>query len=171
LRYLIRTERHRQQYAMYPVDGRKAFIDSCTKWSEIPETAGGLMSTLQDLIQFGIMLSEGGVYKGKRILHEESLKLLEENQLRDGVRDFCWGHGGIEIVYGAGCAVYDSGFDRTMCVSEKTIYHEGLGTCVLMVNRKDKLAAVWDVPFFYENEWYAEAVKGIASIIWNTECR
>lgn len=171
LRYQIRTERHKQQYKMAQINGKDAFIDYCTKWSEIPETAGGLMSTLQDLIQFGIMLSQDGEYKGKRILQEKSLRLLEENQLKAGVKDFCWNHNGISIAYGAGCPVYDSRFDKTMRVSEKTIYHEGVGTCVLMANRKDGLAAVWDVPFFYENEWYAEAVKETATIIWNTEQR
>ena len=53
-----------------------------------------------------------------------------------------------------------------MKVSERTFYHEGTGTCVLMVNRRDALAAVWNVPFQREDEWYAEAVKETASIIW-----
>ena len=165
-RYQVRTEKHRKQYARAQVEGKSAWIDYCTIWDEIPETAGGLMSTVQDLIQFGIMLAAGGVYKGKRILQEDSFRFLEENQLKEGTRDYCWDHGGSRIAYGAGCPVYNPEFERDMKVSERTFYHEGTGTCVLMVNRKDALAAVWNVPFRKEDEWYAEAVKDTASIIW-----
>jgi len=165
-RYQVRTEKHKKQYAEAQAKGKSAWIDYCTRWSEIPETAGGLMSTVQDLIQFGIMLSNGGIYKGTRILQEDSFRFLEENQLKEGTRDFCWDHGGRLIAYGAGCPVYKPEFEREMKVSERTFYHEGTGTCVLMVNRKDALAAVWNVPFRKENEWYAEAVKETASIIW-----
>lgn len=165
-RYQVRTEKHREQYAKAQAEGKSAWIDYCTRWSEIPETAGGLMSTVQDLVSFGIMLSEGGIYKGKRILQEDSFRFLEENQLKEGIRDFCWDHGGSRISYGAGCPVYHPEFEQEMKVSERTFYHEGTGTCVLMVNRRDALAAVWNVPFQREDEWYAEAVKETASIIW-----
>lgn len=164
-RYQIRTERHKQQYALSKLQGEMAWIDYCAGYAEIPETAGGLMSTVTDLIQFGIMLSQDGNYKGKQILKEHSLQLLEENQLKN-VRDFCWNHGGTYIAYGAGTAIYDPDFDKTMHISKKTIYHEGAGTCVLMVNRKDRLAAVWDTPFWTEQEWYAEPIKDTATIIW-----
>lgn len=167
-RYQVRTEKHRQQYALSKLQGEKAWIDYCAEYAEIPETAGGLMSTVKDLIQFGIMLSQDGNYKGKQIIKEHSLRLLEENQLQN-VRDFCWNHGGVYIAYGAGTAIYDPDFDKAMRVSRKTIYHEGTGTCVLMVNRKDRLAAVWDTPFWTEYEWYAEAVKDTATIIWENE--
>lgn len=45
------------------------------------------MSTVQDLIRFGIMLSAGGVYHGRRILREDSFHFFEENQLKEGTRD------------------------------------------------------------------------------------
>lgn len=165
-RYQIRTERHRQQYTLAQIQGESAWIDYCAGWQEIPETAGGLMSTLQDVICFGIMLAEDGSYGGKQILKEESLRLFEENQLGPGVRDFCWDHGGIPVVYGAGCATYDSSYDKILRLGEHTMYHEGAGPCMLMVNRKEKLAAVWDAPFWTEHDWYAEVVKDTPNIIW-----
>lgn len=165
-RYQVRTEQHRQQYALAQVQGESAWIDYSSGWQEIPETAGGLMSTLQDVIRFGIMLAEDGCYGGRQILQEESVRLFEENQLEPDVRDFCWGHGGIPIVYGAGCATHDSSFDPEMKVGERTIYHEGAGPRMLMVNRKERLAAVWDVPFWTEHDWYVEPVRDTANMIW-----
>lgn len=136
------------------------------KWREIPETAGGLISTAKDLAQFGIMLAEGGTYHGTYIIGEESIRLLEENQIREGMREYCWGHEGERITYGAGCSLYTGEFPEDIRVSKRTIYHEGLGVCVLMVNRRDRFAAVWNMPFKREDEWYAEAASEPATIIW-----
>lgn len=166
-RYQIRTEKHRRQYASAQSQGEGAWIDYCAGWREIPETAGGLMSTLQDVLQFGHMLAEGGSYGGKQILQERSVLLFEENQLEPGVKDFCWDHGGVPFVYGAGCAVYNSSYEKELRLGEHTMYHEGAGPCMLMVNRKEKLSAVWDVPFWTEQEWYASPVRDTANIIWS----
>lgn len=165
-RYQVRTEKHRQQYARARVQGKRAWIDYCAGWREIPETAGGLMSTLSDIIRFGIMLAENGSYGGKQILQEESLRLFEKNHLKPGMRDFCWSHGGIPVAYGAGCVVHDSSINRELHVGEKTLYHEGAGACMLMVNRRERLAAVWDVPFWTEYDWYPEPLWDTAGIIW-----
>lgn len=167
-RYQVRTKRHRQQYAQSQLHGAKAWIDYCAGWKEIPETAGGLMSTLLDLVRFGILLSEGGCYGGTQLLQESSIRLFEKNQLMPGMRDFCWDHGGRRIAYGAGCVTCDCSFDQALRVGEHTIYHEGAGACVLMVNRKKHLAAVWDTPFWNEDEWCTEAITDTANIIWNT---
>lgn len=165
-RYQIRTEKHRQQYASAQVQGKSAWIDYCAGWREIPETAGGLMSTLRDLIRFGIMLAEDGSYGGRHILQEESLRLFEENQLEPGMRDFCWDHGGILVAYGAGCPTHDPSINQQLHIGKHTLYHEGAGACMLMVNRKERLAAVWDVPFRTENSWYAEPLRDTANLIW-----
>ena len=165
-RYQIRTDLHRKQYKNAQLYGEKAWIDYCADWQEIPETAGGLMSTTQDILQFGIMLSEGGSYGGRQILQEHTLHYFEKNQLEPGVRDFCWDHGGAAISYGAGCAVLKSGYDCFFHAGEGTMYHEGAGPCMLMVNRREGLAAAWDAPFFTEQLWYAEPTRDTASIIW-----
>lgn len=165
-RYQVRTDLHRQQYKDAQLHGEKAWINYCADWREIPETAGGLMSTIRDTLRFGIMLSEGGSYGGRQILQEHTLHYFEENQLNPGVRDFCWDHGGAAICYGAGCALLQSGYDCFFHAGEKTMYHEGAGTCVLMVNRKEGLAAVWDTPFYTEHVWYPEPIRDTANIIW-----
>ena len=62
-----------------------------------------LFTPIGELAQFGQMLANGGIYNGRTLLGEESLKAMETNQLRDDMRDFCWDHGGKRVAYGAGC--------------------------------------------------------------------
>lgn len=165
-RYQVRTDKHRRQYALANL-GPDAWVDYCAIWPEIPETAGGLMSTLQDVIRFGMMLANDGQTNERTILRESSIRLFEENQLLPGVRDFCWDHGGKNIAYGAGCAVCLPPFDSSPNIGEHTMYHEGAGACALMVNRRKRLAAVWDTPFWTEDVWYTEPFSQTAEIIWN----
>lgn len=135
-------------------------------WDTIPQTAAGLVAPMEELVWFGVMLAEGGIYQGRRILSEASILLLEKNQLLPGTRDFCWDHGGKSVAYGAGCPVCVPGYEPHWAVREGTIYHEGAGACMLMVNRARRLAAAWSVPFCQKDKWCEEAVKGTAGVIW-----
>lgn len=135
-------------------------------WDVIPKTAWGLLTPIEELEQFGIMLAEGGVYNGRRVLSEESVKLLETNHLPADMKDYCWNHGGKLVAYGAGCPVYVPGYEPWWTVGARSIYHEGAGASMLLVNREKRLAAVWTTPFAAKNEWCEEAVKGTASIVW-----
>ncbi len=124
-------------------------------WEVIPNTAAGLFAPIGELVQFGMMLAAGGVYKGRRVLKETSVLKLEENQLPDGMRDFCWDHDGRPVAYGAGCPIlYPYG--------EGTIYHEGAGGTMLLINRKERLSAAWSAPFPNRDEWCDEAMIGTA---------
>lgn len=134
-------------------------------WNTVPQTAAGLLAPVEELVQFGVMLAEGGIYKGTRVLTEASLSALETNQLPEGMQDFCWDHGGRRVAYGAGCPVYVTGYEPWWTVGEGTIYHEGAGACMLLVNRKERLAAAWSVPFADRSVWVEEAVKGTAGVI------
>lgn len=138
-----------------------------TMWDTIPRTAAGLVAPMEELMQFGNMLAEGGVYQRRRVLSEDSVMLLEKNQLSPGMKDFCWDHGGRSVAYGAGCPVYVPGYEPWWIVGEGTIYHEGAGASMLLVNRARKLAAAWSTPFCKKGEWCEEAVKGTAGVIWS----
>lgn len=134
-------------------------------WNTVPQTAAGLLAPVEELVQFGVMLAEGGLYKGERVLTKASLCALETNQLPEGMQDFCWDHGGRKVAYGAGCPVYVPGYEPWWTVGERTIYHGGSGACMLLVNRAEKLAAAWSVPFADRGVWIEEAVKGTADVI------
>ena len=135
-------------------------------WEIIPKTAWGLRIPIDELLQFGMMLAEGGIYKGKRILSESSMEALEKNWLSPDMKDYCWDHGGKFIAYGAGCPIYISSYEPQWAVGEGTIYHEGSGACMLLVNRQKHLAAAWTTPFVDSEAWCQEAVKGTASELW-----
>lgn len=139
-------------------------------WEEIPKTAWGLLAPLDELVQFGIMLAESGVYKGKRVLSEKSIEALETNYLPPDRKDYCWDHNGKPVAYGAGCPVYVTAYEPQWTVGERSIYHEGSGASMLLVNRKERLAAAWSTPFTDPSGWCEEAVKGTASVLWKYIC-
>ena len=135
-------------------------------WDVIPKTAWGLLTPIEELVQFGIMLAEGGVYNGRRVLSEGSVELLETNCLPPDMKDYCWEHAGRPVAYGAGCPVYVPGYEPWWIVGERTIYHEGAGASMLLVNREKRLAAAWTTPFTERSGWCEEAVKGTAGVLW-----
>lgn len=54
---------------------------------------GGLVSTMQDYANFCQMMVDGGEYQGKRILKEETIKLMFSDQLNGVAGDFKFGLG------------------------------------------------------------------------------
>lgn len=156
----------------YPAEGRRAFIHYAPwqdgmEWEEIPEMAGGLMSTARELVQFGQMLLDGGNYRGTRVLGRKAVEYLFCNLLEDGIRDHCWDHPGNPLVYGAGAPILTRRSDRQQLVSEGVVYHEGSGACVLMIDRDEQFVAVYRTQFTNEDDWYAEGARATASIIWS----
>lgn len=131
----------------------------------IPQTAAGLVAPVEELVQFGSMLAENGSYKNRSVLSGDSMMLLGKNQLQ-GMRDYCWNHGGRRVAYGAGCPVYVPGYEPWWVVGPGTIYHEGAGASMLLVNRAKRLAAAWVTPFCQRDGWCELAVKGTADVIW-----
>ena len=48
---------------------------------------GGLISTVEDYKHFGEMLMDKGQYNGVQVLTEQSVSLMTQNQLADGIRN------------------------------------------------------------------------------------
>ena len=135
-------------------------------WRGIPETAGGEMSTCREMVHLGEMLLRDGYYKGKRVIGKKALSLLWTNLLSDHVLDVTYGRNK-KLQYGAGMPIYSSKMDMEQLLSEGTIFHEGAGTSVFLVDRKEDFAAMFQTSFCKEFDWDYRAVKGIASIIWS----
>lgn len=132
----------------------------------IPETAGGQMSTCSEMIHLGEMLLRNGYYKGKRVIGRKALEFLWTNVLGENVYDRTYDHNR-QMVYGAGVPIYSKKTDWDMILSENTIYHEGAGTCLFMVDREEDFVAMFQTSFRKEFDWNHRAVKGTASIIWS----
>ncbi len=59
-------------------------VSTPAEWASppaLPSGAGGLLSTIDDLLAFARLLLNKGVYDGRRLLSEESVKLMTTNHL------------------------------------------------------------------------------------------
>ena len=135
-------------------------------WKGIPDTAGGEMSTCREMVHLGEMILRDGYYNGRRIIGKKALSLLWTNLLNPGVLDVTYGKKA-RLQYGAGVPIYSSRLDMEQILSEGTIFHEGAGTSVLLVDREEDFVAMFQTSFRKEFDWNWRAVKGTASIIWS----
>ncbi|MBD5526024.1 MAG: beta-lactamase family protein [Lachnospiraceae bacterium] len=135
-------------------------------WRGIPDTAGGEMSTCREMVHLGEMLLRDGYYKGKRVIGKKALSLLWTDLLNANVLDVTHGRNK-KLRYGAGVPIYSSKLDMEQLLSEGTIFHEGAGTSVFLVDREEDFAAMFQTSFCKEFDWDYRAVKGTASIIWS----
>ena len=132
----------------------------------IPETAGGQMSNCSEMIHFGKMLLRDGYYNGKRVIGRNALEYLWTNLLGEKVNDHTYGKNR-PIMYGAGVPIFSKKVDLDKMLSENTIYHEGAGTCMFLVDREEDFVAMFQTSFKKEFDWNYRAVMGTASIIWS----
>lgn len=135
-------------------------------WQGIPDMAGGQTSTCREMMHFAEMILRKGTYRGQRVLGKNALELLWTNLIPEHVRDVSFGRNA-GIRYGAGMPIYSAEYDREQILTEGTIYHEGAGTSVLLIDRKEDFAAMFQTSFRKEFDWDYRAVKGMASIIWS----
>ena len=133
-------------------------------WKGIPETAGGQMSTCREMLQLGEMILNDGVYKDVQVIGKNALSLLWTPMTGPEVRNISFGMND-PIIYGAGVPIYSASYDKEQELSEGTIYHEGAGTSVFLVDRMADMTAMFQTSFKHEFDWDARAVKDIASII------
>ncbi|MDD7348523.1 MAG: serine hydrolase [Clostridiales bacterium] len=167
-RYNIANETDLKMVKEYQKIGKKAMTKpSYLWWDEVPNTAGGVMSTGREMVRLGEMLLRDGYYRGKRIIGKIALSRLWTNQVGEQVLDWCWGHPGNPVVYGAGMPISTHGSDREQLISDSVIYHEGSGACVFLVDKKEDFVAVYQTSFPKEEGWSHRAVKATASIIWS----
>ena len=61
-------------------------VSTPEEWSQapvFPSGAGGLVSTVDDFLQFAQLLLNGGIHRGKRLLSEASIEAMTTNKLSD----------------------------------------------------------------------------------------
>jgi serine-type D-Ala-D-Ala carboxypeptidase len=134
-------------------------------WDKIPSTGGGLYSTCRDLIKFGNMILNNGVYNGKRVIGRKALEAMRRIHTSPEVQDFCWGAQGVYRPYGLGPDVFIES-NISQLITPGTISHEGFGACCIMIDKKENFTAVWTSQF-YDGDWHAHALRNVASIIWS----
>ena len=122
------------------------------------------MSTCREMLHLGEMILRDGMFRGRRVIGKEALSMLWTPLTGPEVRNVSFVHDE-PILYGAGVPVYSAGYDKEQELSEGTIYHEGAGTSVFLVDRKENMTAMFQTSFRHEFDWDVRAVKGIASIL------
>lgn len=166
-RYNIRTDYNAKMLDDFEKSAvsnlKKSEKDTYFESLKIPHTGGGLFSTTGDIIHIGIMLMQNGWYNGKRILGRKAIEKMTTCCTKPDIKNFCWGANGDYRAYGLGP---DMQYNHHMLYSEGSFYHEGYGTCCLLVDPFEKLAAVWFSQFEGE-QWHAEALFNVSAIIWS----
>lgn len=135
-----------------------------TVWDNVPSTAGGLMSTVYDLVRYGNAFINNSRFDGARILGKKSVEKISTVQL-NGVPDYCWAASEPNRLYGIG---FDIRRSPAFSYSDRTIMHEGSGASSLDIDLEEGLAAAWFVPFDVgANGWSAEPLYNVQNIIWS----
>lgn len=132
-------------------------------WSDIPETGGGLHSTVMDLSRFARMLCNGGRFEGKRILGKMAIEKMRTQYLFN-VPDYCWGSNNKNRLYGMGP---DLRRGDAIITSPDFFFHEGWGYLSVVMDPREKLSAVWMVPYMDGNVWYPESLLNVKNLIWS----
>jgi CubicO group peptidase (beta-lactamase class C family) len=158
-RFAVRNEQM-EKVVNSVLEGEKPDYDV---WDKIPSTGGGIYSTAEDLCKFGTMLLHNGTYNGKRILSRKSVEKMTTLYTKPEVKDYCWNAGGISREYGLGP---DMRNNLASFYSKGTFFHEGAGSCCLMVDPIEKLVAAWFVPYT-NDQWFAHGLYNVSTIIWS----
>jgi len=128
----------------------------------IPRTAGGLNSTVYDLVRFGNMMLFGGTFDGARIIGRKAVEKMTALAIHDK-RDDCWNANNPDRHYAIG---FDMRKDTGLTFSEGTYMHEGAGACALYIDPKEELVASWIVPYVNDG-WFPRAVWSTQNVIWS----
>ncbi len=164
-RYNIANETDIAMAKRYDSLGERALAaPTYQTWPGIPDTAGGEMSTCREMMHLAEMILRDGMYRGRRVIGKKALSLLWTDMLPPDIRAVSYGMDS-GIRYGAGMCIYSSDYDKEQVLSEGTIYHEGAGTSVFLVDRQEDFAAMFQTSFCKEFDWDARAVKEVATII------
>ena len=163
-RCFVYSERFRE-YIEKIVSGEKSGREGNGDfWDKIPQTGGGLGSTVYDLARFGDTFANGGRSGSVRLLGRKSVEKMSKVQLC-GVPDHCWGANEPNRLYGIG---FDIRRTPSFTYSDRTIMHEGAGASSLDIDLEEHLTAAWFVPFDEgAGGWSAEPLYNVQNIIWS----
>jgi CubicO group peptidase (beta-lactamase class C family) len=132
-------------------------------WSDVPGTAGEMHSTAPDLSRFARMLCNGGRLGNARILGKMAIEKMRTRYLFN-VPDYCWGANNKDRLYGMGP---DLRRGDAIITSPDFFFHEGWGYLSVVIDPREKLSAVWLVPYTDGKVWYPESLLNVKNIIWS----
>ena len=161
-RHLIQFEDHEKMVSDM-IDGVENPKKADMIWQDVPQVAGGLHSTAMDLSRFARMLCNGGRLGNTRILGKMAIEKMRTQYLFN-VPDHCWGANNKNRLYGMGP---DLRRGDAIITSPDFFFHEGWGYISVVMDPREKLCAVWLVPYTDGNVWYPESLLNVKNIIWS----
>lgn len=161
-RHLIQFEEHEKEIDLMINNPADPETEN-TIWSDVPGTAGGLHSTAPDLSRFARMLCNGGRLGNARVLGKMAIEKMRTRYLFS-VPDYCWGANNKDRLYGMGP---DLRRGDAIITSPDFFFHEGWGYLSVVIDPREKLSAVWLVPYTDGNVWYPESLLNVKNIIWS----
>lgn len=161
-RHLIQFEDSEEEISNM-IQGVKDRNEENSIWNDVPQTGGGLHSTSIDLSKFARMLCNGGRLGNTRILGKMAIEKMRTQYLFN-VPDYCWGSNNKNRLYGMGP---DLRRGDAIITSPEFFFHEGWGYLSVTVDPREKLSAVWLVPYTDGNVWYPESLLNVKNIIWS----
>ena len=135
-------------------------------WKTIPSSPGGLVSTCEDMIKFGNMLINNGMYNGKRIIGRKALEAMFRNTTEPTLRNWTWDANGAYKAYGTGIDRY-TWADKSQLITPGLVTHEGYGPSCLMVDPEEKFVAIWQAHFQNYDVFHMHALRNTASVMWS----
>lgn len=107
-----------------------------------PSAGGGMYSTARDMIKFGQMFLNKGIYEGNRILSKASVETMTRNHI-PGVQSVWGKHIFKEAVWGLGWMLSGNKKDESGILrSESAFYHTGAGCSIILIDPVNELVEV-----------------------------
>lgn len=162
-RHFIKSEKQKE-YLDKVISGEASDRnDDGSIWDKIPNTGGGMFSTVYDLVRYGNAFVYGGRLDGERILGRKSVEKMSTVQI--DLPDNCWVDNEPHRHYGVG---FDMRHGKAYSYSYRTIMHEGAGPSSLDIDLEEQLVAAWYVPFDkVDYGWSAEPLYNMQNVIWS----
>jgi len=129
-------------------------------WDVMP--GASLFSNTNDLLRFGLMLSQWGRLDGVRILGRKTVETLSTQRLFN-VPNYCWGANDTDRKYGLGV---DMRHIPGSLISPGTYFHEGAGHSVLIVDPVEEMVCSCVYPWV-NNEWNADCNNRLYNVMWS----
>lgn len=127
--------------------------------------AGGLKTTVDDMTNLGLMLLNGGIFNGKRIMSRHSIREMTRNHNTDclyyGIKSFAaWGLG-----WNVKAGKKD---DAGLLRSDSSIDHSGFGGTKFVIDPEENItAAIFSAEYKFEQNTYRNIQAPIINVLYS----
>ncbi len=163
-RHIVKSERHREYFSRLIYGGMdEGKADNL--WNQIPDTGGGVTSTIADMVRFGNMCLYKGRLDGVRIVGRKILERATSYTLRN-IPNYAWNVNDPDRAFGIG---FDMKKDAEYVYSKGSFFHEGADFSALLMDPVEEFTAAIFVPFDNppDSGWCPEAIYNTQIIIWS----